>query len=170
MVPMLFEVPDNSPPPSEWYDAAARRWCNTAGTLFIQGGIPFRICGEWTYAGRPFVARPLVEWAAKHGTLRDNPLEPQDNPLQAADDLYNKIIAGGVPQCTDWWQMRPLSDRNKTAIRDDLRAQAIRTLPKALQDRRDLSWDDLRNQVAQTGICWDRKTQAFVLSGESVRR
>ena len=61
IIPLLFEVPDDGPmPPDAWYDNQARRWRSTAATQSLQGGIPFRICGECTYGGRKVAARPLV--------------------------------------------------------------------------------------------------------------
>ena len=51
-------------------------------------------------------------------------------------------------------------------FRDHLRAQAIKLLPQTLQNRMDLSWDELRKYVAHTGMHWDRDTQAYVIGGD----
>lgn len=96
----------------------------TDAMLSIQGGIPFRICGDWTYSGEAPEPRPLVEWAAKHGKLRDKPLEPQDDPLEAADALYSRIRAGECWEFSNCWQVGP-RDIPDSWMRDDLRAQAI---------------------------------------------
>ena len=171
IIPLLFEVSKDGPPPPEaWYDKVSHRWCSVAATQSLQGGIPFRICREWTYGGRKLAARPLVEWAAEHGRIRDRPLEPQDDPLAAAEVLYSKIRAGENREFLDWCQIGPRDCQNVTWIQDDLRAQAISMLPQSLKNRKDLGWDEMRKRVVQTGVHWDRDNQAYVIGDKHNER
>lgn len=168
LIPLLFEADrDGIPPPEPWYDKDRRRWCCVAATQAIQGGIPFVICGEWSYGGLPYPTRRLVEWAAAHGRLREKPIEPQDDPLLAAAELFNKIAAGDVS--IEEWRMFAGGDDLKK-LRDSLRKQAISMLPLALNDRRRVQWEEVKNIVAQSGVRWDRKSQAFVLTGTGDKR
>lgn len=168
IVPLLFEVPDHgTPPPDGWYCAKRKKWNGVASTRVLQGDIPFDIAGEWTYGGSPPLTRPLVEWAAENGRLREKPLEPQDDPLLAAADLFNKIVAGDVS--IEEWRMFAGGDDLKK-LRDSLREQAIRMLPLAHNDRRKMRWEEVKNIVAQSGVRWDRDSQAYVLTGTGKKR
>ena len=168
LIPLLFEVDrDGVPPPEAWYDKDLRRWRNVAATQAIQGGIPFVICGEWTYGGLPYPTRRLVEWAAAHGRLREKPIEPQDDPLLAAAELFNKIAAGDVS--IEEWRLFAGGDDLKK-LRDSLREQAISMLPLPLNDRRTMRWEEVTNIVAQSGVRWDRDSQAYVLTGTGNKR
>jgi hypothetical protein len=166
IVPLLFAVEQGGmPPPADWYDKDKRQWSIPCGTLVIQDGIPFNTTRQWMLEGGLITTLPLVEWAAAHGKLRETPLDPQDDPLQAADILHFRVVARAVPQFpAQCWIPR---DQGLTAFRDHLRAQAIKLLPKEVQDGRDLSWDELRRRVARTGVHWDRDSQAYVTGGDS---
>ncbi len=165
IIPLLFEIkPGGTPPPADWYDKDKQRWSYWCGALVNQDGIPFNTSGVWSIEGSLPTTLPLVEWAAAHGELRETPLEPKVDPLQAADMLYFKVIARVVPQFpAQFWVQR---NGGMKEFRDHLRAQAIKLLPQALQDRKDLSWDELRKHVSHTGIHWDRDTQAYVIAGD----
>ena len=168
IVPLLFEVPDHGTlPPDAWYCAKHKKWNGVASTRVLQGDIPFDIAGEWTYGGSPPLTRPLVEWAAENGRLREKPIEPQDDPLLAAAELFNKIAAGDVS--IEEWRMFAGGDDLKK-LRDSLREQAISMLPLAINDRRKVQWEEVKNIVAQSGVRWDRNSQAYVLTGTGNKR
>lgn len=163
IVPLLFDVPDNgTPPPDAWYCKQTHKWRGAAGTQVIQGGIPFAITGQWNYSGSPFATRRLVEWAAKHGILRATELHPQDNPLQAADVLHDRIVSGVVlefEQC--WGHVGKLARAGIIEdLQSDLRAQATRMLPK---ESRAAGWRDLQQLVKESGLSWDQELQVYRL-------
>jgi hypothetical protein len=159
IVPLLFEIPEKgTSPPDAWYSKRHRCWGGAAGTRVVEGGIPFAITGAWTYGGYPYGTRPLVEWAEKHGKLRATQLDPQNDPLQAADALHDRIEAGGVSEFEELWQHIGKSSRDGIVsfLQEDLRAQAIGMLPKQMRDLADAaSWDSLRLRVKDAGLCWD---------------
>ena len=164
IIPLLFEVVQGDAlPPAYWYDWEKRQWSVGCGVLVVQNGIPFNACGVWQLEGSLGTTLPLVEWAAAHGKLRDKPLEPQGDPLQAADVLYFRIIARAVPQFPAQWAQ---DERGRRQFRRILRDQALDLLPPAFGDRKDLSWDELRKHLAHTGIHWDSETQAFAMGND----
>jgi len=162
IVPLLFDVePAGTPPPAGWYDQDRWRWW--CGAFVVEDGIPFNTSGRWDLGGSLSTTLPLVEWAAAHGKLRETPLVPPGDPLAAADTLYFKVVARAIPQFPDHWRARR---DGMNEFRDHLRAQAIKLLPQALQNRQDLSWDELRKHVAHTGMHWDRDTHSYVIGGD----
>ena len=166
IVPLLFDVSEKgTPPPDAWCCKQTGKWRWAAGTQVIQGGIPFAISGEWTYGGRPYPTRPLVEWAAKHGELRAERLHPQDDPLQAADALCDRIRSGVVVEFESWVDhiVGPGRDKVVENLEKDLRAQAIRMLHNGMLDQNVLAWDEMRQEVAQLGIRWYPEMEAHML-------
>ena len=104
IVPLLFEVEQGGVvPPAVWYDKDKRQWSIGCGVLVVQDGIPFNACDVWQLEGSLGTTLPLVDWAAAHGKLRETPLDPQDDPLQAADVLYARVVARAVPQVPVQW-------------------------------------------------------------------
>ena len=168
IVPLLFDIPEKgTPPPDAWYSKRHRCWQGAAaGTQVVQGGIPFAVTGEWTYAGCPYGTRPLVEWAAKHGKLRAKQLHPQDDPLQAADALCDRIRTGVVGEFETSWNHPVGSKRDRLVdqTQDDLRDQAMKMLHNGMRDIKVLPWDELRQTVSRLGVRWDLKTEMHVLN------
>ncbi|MFO7901631.1 MAG: hypothetical protein R6U98_03130 [Pirellulaceae bacterium] len=169
IVPLLFEVePDGTPPPAEWYDKDKQCWSILGRTVVVQDGIPFDMCGHWSLQGWLPATFPLVEWAAAHGKLRKGPLRPTDDPLQAADVLYERVLAGTISEFSaEYWMP---GEQGMMAFRDHLRCQAIGMLPQSLQDCRRLSWAEKREYIARAGVHWECKIQAFVRGGEPKSR
>lgn len=103
-----------------------------------------------------------VEWAARHGVVRDEPLCPM-NPLVAADALLQS------PQL-----IRACGAKNERAIRQ-LREQAMAMVEglvppidagpydDAEQDRQ---WRERVSQSIELGITWDPEREEFVITAE----
>jgi len=51
----------------------------------VSGDIPFYVFEGFTLSGGVPSMAALVEWAARHGTFRTEPLAPTANPFEAAD-------------------------------------------------------------------------------------
>jgi hypothetical protein len=169
IVPLLFDVPVNgTPPPEAWYCTDNKKWRGAAGTQVLQGDMPFAVLGEWTYGGKVTPTRPLVDWAAKHGTLRAEKLVPQDDPLEAAEALHRRISTGTVIEFEQSWAHVDGAARAGIieGLHRDLRAQAVRMLHNGMRDLKGLPWDELRHQVGQRGIHWDATIEAHMLSGD----
>ncbi len=166
IVPLLFDIPaECTPPPDAWYCKRSGCWRWAAGTQVVQGGIPFAITGEWDYGGRPYATRPLVEWAAKHGRLRAKRLHPEDNPLQAADALCDRLKSGVVGEFEQLYGVDE-STRAEIAerLRSDLRGQAVRMLHNGMRDVKALEWDEMCETVVRLGIRWDPKREMHMLA------
>lgn len=173
IVPLLFAVPkEGTPPPNPWYCKRTQSWRSAAGPQVIQGGIPFSITGVWTYGGRPYPTRPLVEWAAKHGQLRAKRLHPQDDPLRAADALYQRITEGLVVEFENWFDhvVGPGRDKFIEDLEKDLRAQAIRMLPNGMLDLKVVTWSELKAQLSSIGLRWDPEHQVYVSDDDRSNR
>jgi hypothetical protein len=127
-------------------------------------GIPFHTVVIWGSTGQVFSTRPMVEEAAKGGMLRTKPLRPADNPLDAADGLFQKIVD---PKDRD---------EDRGGLREHLRRQAWQAVrhhvdPKVKRSPDFTSqavWDRLKAEVARLKIHWDEKRQEYV-AGEKVK-
>jgi hypothetical protein len=119
--------------------------------------IPFSILqigggSEWEWG-----TEALVEDAAHHGKLRTKPLRPADNPLQAADSLFLKMV-------------QPKDRKREYLSQVHLRVQAwgaVRHLvdpggKQSLDFSSQESWDKLKARVTQMKIRWDEKRQEYV--------
>jgi hypothetical protein len=142
LVPLVF---DGVPQRETIVDGARRR-----AVIRVFEGIPFHTGHPVSIRGvGPGSTRPLVEEAAKNGKLRKKPLRPTDNPLEAADRLFEEI-----------------GDRE---LRTHLRSQAWRAIrhlvePESKGARIRLSgaaWDKLKTKAARLKICWDEKRQEY---------
>jgi hypothetical protein len=128
-------------------------------------GIPFHTAVIGGSSGQIFSTRPLVESAAESGKLRKMPLRPADNPLEAADSLFKKIIAS---------TNQNKQERND-GVRELLRRQAwgaIRHLidPDGKQHPNLTSpatWDKLKARATRLKIRWDESRQVYVAGEKS---
>jgi ankyrin repeat protein len=120
-------------------------------------GIPFNtfFISEWK--GSPGSTRPLVDRAAKGAKLWARPLRPADNPLEAADSLYLKMVQAKVR-----W---PRWD-----LREHLRGQAWQAIRHLVDTGEESSpdflseetWNDLKARVKRLKIRWDEERQKYV--------
>src|SRR5262249_32775622 len=86
--------------------------------IHLWQGIPFHTVVIHATSGYPPSPRPLVDAAAQNGKLIEKPLRPTNNPLEAADTAFDKIVEA--------------EDRNKQRtgeeLRGHLRLQAWRAI------------------------------------------
>lgn len=165
IVPLLFTVPkEGIPPPNAWYCKRTQSWRWAAGNQVVQGGIPFSITGAWTYGGRPYPTRPLVEWAAKHGQLRANRLHPQDDPLEAADALYQRVTEGVVLEFENWFDCVVGAGRDQVVedLKKELRTQTIKMLPTGMGGLKVVAWSELKEKLNSTRLRWDPEDQVYI--------
>jgi hypothetical protein len=120
-------------------------------------GIPFHtvVIRGFSRPG-PVSSRPLVDEAARIGTSRKKPLRPADNPLEAADALFDKIVeeGGGFRQ----ERLNHLRRQAWTAIRHLVDPGGKQSPDFSSQE----SWDKLKAKVTQMKIRWDEKRQEYV--------
>jgi hypothetical protein len=127
--------------------------------ITVWQGIPFHTVVISGTSGWPSSTRPLVDAADQHGTLIEKPLRPANNPLEAADALFEKIA-------------KP-ADRDLqgfgNGLRQHLREQAWRSI-RHLLDRSEKSpdlssqaeWDKLKAKVVRLKIRWNEERQDYV--------
>jgi hypothetical protein len=120
-------------------------------------GIPFSFLEVSGTGGWVWGTEALVGDAADRGKLRAKPLRPADNPLQAADSLFSKMV--------------PAEERKRAYLSQvHLRVQAWRSIRhlvdpdgKQLPDfSSQASWDRLKARVKQMKIRWDEERQEYV--------
>ena len=100
----------------------------------------------------------LVEWAEKHGRLREKQLRPHDDCLKAADDICDLLAMEGVA-----------FDRFRKSF---IRAQAVRCIQQLIQDDTvtdafdmglDEEWRRIKEIVSKVAIRWSVKEQRYVV-------
>jgi hypothetical protein len=128
------------------------------GEIRVWQGIPFHTIVISGTSGSPGSTRPLVDEAAREGVLRKKPLRPADNPLEAADSLFEKIA-------------RPKDrEQSRFELREHLRGQAWRAVRHLVDPFRkqppNLSsqavWDNLKAKAARLKVRWDPQRQEYV--------
>jgi hypothetical protein len=120
-------------------------------------GIPFHTMVIHGTSGWPPSVRPLLREAQEHGKLIQKPLRPTNDPLEAADSAFKKIV-------------ETEKQKDSEELLRHLRAQVWRGIrhlvdPQA-KETPDLSskptWDKLKAKAASLKIRWDEKRQEFV--------
>jgi len=155
IIPLLF-VPaeENADLPSLGRDpavGASKTW--KPFDISVIGDLPFHIVEIIFRTGSPEPDRGyLVEWAAEHARLRDNPLRPVDDPIQAADELCNQIA-----QEDEFLRMH---------IRRQARRSIDRLLPRAHQQSQspwllDEDWKSLKRAASKIKFRWDEVEQKY---------
>jgi hypothetical protein len=126
-------------------------------------GIPFHTVVINGTSGWPGSTRRLVDAAAQRGKLIQKPFRPADNPLEAADALFEKIGKS--------------KDRDEggfsNGLHEHLREQAWRAVRHLVDPVRKQSpdlrykatWDKLKANAAQLKIRWDEEKQEYVAGG-----
>ncbi len=166
IVPLLF-VPNNedtllpsAPEPILGRDASvtAKEW--ESFDISTEGDLPFHnvYFGAGTGPGDPDRGY-LVEWAVQYAKLRDKPLRPTDDPIQAADDLCEKLL-------------KPDGDDNgyNEVLAMHIRLQAQRSIghlfPKESRKRRNWPFDDewqrFKKAAAKLKISWNETEQRYI--------
>lgn len=128
--------------------------CQDLPLLFTEGMMLFGA------ASQPY---PLLAWAEKHGRLREEPLRPPDNPLEAVDA---------------WLARRDVQEA--FTDHDGLKWQARRQAHAAIQNlvtnaslspcRTESDWVALRQQVNGLDLEWDEKQEAYVNAAPAGQR
>jgi hypothetical protein len=133
-------------------------------TIRVWKGIPFHTVVIHGTSGWPASTRELVDRAAQKGKLIQKPLRPADDPLEAADSLFNKIVEGKDPNDKD----------NGDELRKHLRRQAWRVVhhlvdPDAeeIPELTQATWDKLKTKAARLHIHWDEERQEYVAGQKS---
>jgi hypothetical protein len=131
--------------------------------ITVWQGIPFHTVVIDGFRGqRPRSTGRLLDRAAQSGKLFAQPLRPADNPLPAADSLFDRIVPPKEPEMS------------RLRLREHLRKQAWRAVRHLVDPRAkappDLSsqanWDRLNAKVAQLKIRWDEKRQEYVAAAK----
>lgn len=163
IIPLLFERknPEVKFPTNEDFshDGSDEWW---DFRVSVEDDIPFHNTKIVGRTGPPDPPRGyLVEWAAKHGKLREKPLRPADDPLAAADSLYAKLAA----KEPDW---HPLYE---DILRTHVRHQAWRIVAPFMESERaknwpggldDTEWQELKAKAERLNIRWSEERQEYV--------
>jgi len=123
IVPLLFAPIDFQEvlPPHPWFDPKQTSWCLQC--LVLEGDIPFNVFEGFTLGGYVEPTAPLVEWAARYGKLRENPLRPSADPWGAADRVFRRMTANDGP-LERTFGSRAMYREYRNELRQRLRKQA----------------------------------------------
>jgi hypothetical protein len=135
--------------------------------LVLQDDIPFLIMSGVLLRGSAQRPEEHVDWAEKHGKLRNKPLCPADNPFQAVATLWSQPKAVKLFGGSD-------SKRPSEYCRTYLRMQGWRMVRELVGHKQplfqeengvrydvDADWEELRRAASEIKIYWDEKKQGY---------
>jgi hypothetical protein len=131
----------------------------TGGKIKVWEGIPFHTVRIHEASGWPEFTGPLVEEAAQKGRLREKPLHPADNPLEAADRLFEKIATPkdrkrGTDSGGLHYHLREQAWRAVGHLLDPSGARSPDVGSQAI-------WDDLKARAVRLTLRWDVERQEY---------
>ncbi|HEY3966507.1 MAG TPA: hypothetical protein VGM05_18235 [Planctomycetaceae bacterium] len=163
IIPLLFVAKDQNseaPSPGDRRELAGGK-AQPEPYITVEGDLPFH---NVSFGGRTGPTRPgqspLVEWAAKHGRLRAKPLRPIDDPLNAADELCEKLA-------TDESEVTSGYSLNLTMhIRDQARLCIEHLFPNETRKKLDTwmfddKWQKVKAAAAKLEIRWSETEQKY---------
>lgn len=97
IVRTLFEVPVGQLPPEPWFDQNADAWRGpmSEAYLIVEMDIPFTPFGI-VPQGKVVRSYQLIEWASRHGVMRERPLEPGPDVRKAGVTARDKFLKQGA--------------------------------------------------------------------------
>jgi hypothetical protein len=156
LVPLAFGATDGP---------RADEWRNRGHLISLAGDIPFHTIRFDGGSGGPPRVAWLIDWAEADGQLRDKPLRPTDRPLDAADELFNRIATPQQRESRSW-------PRLKEHLRWQALGMVYRLLgednPPTVHDKRlhdEEGWSRLKARAIELGIRWDEQRQEYVRPG-----
>jgi hypothetical protein len=134
------------------------QFADDAGRLIrVQDGIPFHIVRYGDTSGSPGSTTPLVDKAESDGELIEIDLMPTNNPLLAADSVYNAIAK---PEDQKWnYQLREHIRRQAWRMVNHLVKAQDKSGPDLNNDR---TWNRLKSEVEKLNIRWDAGKGEYV--------
>lgn len=157
LIPLSFERIDAAEklPEKNWEDNGYTLKHDSWRDLDVrfEGDIPFHVVRYGGSIGSRSTTAWLVDWADDHGRLRQEPLKPVTDPLEAAERICDKTA-------------------RRSGMDDDLRrhirSQALRMAAPLLDEDADESnvldievWTNLKPRVAQLQLKWDTDHQRY---------
>ncbi|MBC8354469.1 MAG: hypothetical protein H8E66_20945 [Planctomycetes bacterium] len=123
--------------------------------------IPFMVGIQTAGSGMPEHPSSHIEWARRHGVIRDEPLRPTKHPLAAAEQLLRSKKFSRLHE-----QLRGIAVTS-------IRSQALAMIPGILEPLPDIRhdaperqahWEARLREADRLGITWDVEMQSFVVS------
>lgn len=178
IIRVLFEpirLGDRIPPPmiAVYLDGGlpeAAQW--PLDPMAVLGDVPFMLGGRIDMGGAPEQPSSHINWARRHGVIRDEALRPTMNPLLAAEAILSSP------------QFQQLGEYAREEATEQLRAQAYAMVGKLLEPtgaearseleevihpfdelEAEIEWRARVEESAALGIKWDAKREAFVARG-----
>jgi hypothetical protein len=138
--------------------AEGARW--PLNPLTIVGDIPFMVGSRMMMGGLPEHPKSHIQWARRHGILRDTPLEPSMDPWDAM-----KVVARDK-------RLTPLNEFNRADLETWLKIQAAgmtelapNTMDNLFHAKKQLAkWQQRDNAPSRTSkeYRWDANKELFV--------
>ncbi len=125
--------------------------------------IPFMVGMQTNGSGMPEHPSSHIEWARRHGVMRDAPLRPTSSPLAAADKLLNSQKFARLNMDDD---MASLSTESIKSQAMAMVASSLQPLPERRRDRAEAQadWEERLKKAAKVGIKWDEAADRFVVT------
>jgi hypothetical protein len=128
--------------------------------LAIQDDIPFVLIDGAALLGLPESPSVHVDWAEKHGRLREKLLRPADDPILAVDKL---IALPQTQRLLDWHS--PLVLRRqawRTIASLARRSPPQDNLVSRTKEENDAEWEECKRIASKLRLRWDTKQQNYV--------
>lgn len=129
--------------------------------IAVVDGIPFMVGHQIGMGGLPEQPQSHIEWARRHGVIRDEPLTPESDPVTAADRLINSPRF----QLLDDYELSDGASSVRLqalAMIDDVIDPPVRRVSYRLSEGK---WSQVRQRTAECRIRWNRQQQTFVSEG-----
>jgi hypothetical protein len=165
----LFEpirVGDRIPGPmiAVWLDEEAlpeaAKW--PLNPIAVVNDVPFMLGRQIALGGVPEPPSMHIEWARRHGVVRDQPLWPDVNPLLAAETILGS---------QQFQQLDEIArDEATRLVRAQAYAMVAGLLPAVPMDAQhdlddEVQWRSRVEESAAREIHWDAETEQFVVKG-----
>jgi hypothetical protein len=131
--------------------------------IVIQDGIPFHTVVIGGTSGWPPEMKPLVDLAEKEGKIETDMLKPSNEPLQAAEKLYDRLHQSMTKEAQETEQFWAIS------LKTHLRNQAYSLVRHLVEDPADTArqrgdtrltndrWHDLKAKLDRMEIHWNEE-------------
>ncbi len=131
--------------------------------MAMAGDVPFMPMHGVMFSSSLPNGEEQIIWARRHGVIRDEPLCPSMNPLEAADTILRSAQFAQVGEYSHDDGTRQAREQAMAMVADLLPPIDAGPYDDAEQDRQ---WRERVSQSIELGITWDAEREEFVIPAE----